>query len=55
MLSTLNDLDTSHEYVKNEFQASQDTVLEASKNSFWDLFSMNEYRPFHRVVLVYVN
>jgi predicted MFS family arabinose efflux permease len=39
----------------NEFHAIKDTVIEASKGSFRDLFTMNEYRHFHRVVLGYVN
>ena len=41
--------------VQDEFFAIKDTVLEASKGSFRDLFTMGEDRHFHRVVLAYVN
>lgn len=41
--------------IQDEFQAIKDTVLESAKGSFRDLFTMGEFRNFHRVVLAYVN
>jgi len=38
-----------------EFSAIKDTVLEMSKGSFKDLFTMDENRHLHRTVLAYVN
>jgi len=55
VLAALSDRDPNSEYVKEEFYAIKDTVLEASKGSFRDLFTMDENRHFHRVVLAYVN
>ena len=43
------------EYIKGEFQAIKDTVLEIKKGNFGDLFTMGEGRHFHRTVLAYVN
>lgn len=42
-------------FIKTEFAAIKETVLEMSKGSFRSLFKMSEYREFHRVVLAYVN
>ena len=55
VLAALNGVPQEHELVQSEFQAIADTVIEASKGSFADLFTMGEYRHFHRVVLAYVN
>lgn len=55
VLSALNDADEDGQYVKDEFYAIKDTVLEASKGSFRDLFTMDENRHFHRTVLAYIN
>lgn len=55
VLGALNNEDSNSQYVKDEFFAIKDTVLEASKGSFRDLFTMDENRHFHRVVLAYVN
>lgn len=55
VLSALNDMPPTSPYVKNEFTAIKDTVLEMEKGSFRDLFTMGEDRHFHRVVLAYVN
>jgi len=42
-------------YIMSEFSAIKDTVLEMSKGSFSDLFTMHENRHLHRTVLAYVN
>ena len=55
VLGALAGLDSQHEEVQGEFQAIADTVLEVSKGSFGDLFTMDENRHFHRTVLAYVN
>lgn len=55
VLGALSDEDPNSPAVKEEFYAIKDTVLEASKGSFRDLFTMDENRHFHRVVLAYVN
>ncbi|KAI9658172.1 MAG: hypothetical protein M1831_004019 [Alyxoria varia] len=55
ILVRLNDVPSDDPYIKNEFAAMKDTVMEMSKGSFRDLFTMDENRNFHRVVLAYVN
>ncbi|KAL9066680.1 MAG: hypothetical protein Q9157_007056 [Trypethelium eluteriae] len=55
VLAALSNLGPDDPYVHNEFTAIKDTVLEASKFGFRDLFTMDENRNFHRVVLAYVN
>lgn len=55
VLAALSDKDQESEFVQEEFHAIKDTVLEVSKGSFRDLFTMGEDRHFHRVVLAYVN
>ena len=55
VLSALADLPPDDKYVANEFAAIKDTVLEMEAATFRDLFSMDEDRNFHRVVLAYVN
>lgn len=55
VLTALSSYEPESQYIVNEFHAIKDTVIEASKGSFRDLFTMDEYRHFHRVVLAYVN
>ena len=55
VLSALLDTNREESYVENEFAAIKDTVLEAQNTSWRDLFTMDENRHFHRVVLAYVN
>jgi len=55
VLGALSDVDPDSQYVREEFHAIKDTVLEASKGSFRDLFTMDENRHFHRTVLAYMN
>lgn len=55
VLAALSDLDVNDKTVEAEFNAIKDTVIEASKGSFRDLFTMGEDRHFHRTVLAYVN
>ncbi|KAI9716502.1 MAG: hypothetical protein M1828_007662 [Chrysothrix sp. TS-e1954] len=55
VLCALNNAPPDDKYVQNEFLAIKDTVLEMSKGSFRDLFTMTEDRHLHRVVLAYVN
>lgn len=55
VLAALADTSTDDKFVRNEFEAIRDTVLEQSKGSFKDLFAMTRDREFHRVVLAYVN
>ncbi|KAJ5871396.1 uncharacterized protein N7529_003749 [Penicillium soppii] len=55
VLAAILDLDENDTYVHSEFAAIKDAVLEASTVSFRDLFTMDENRHFHRVVLAYVN
>ncbi|RMZ91333.1 hypothetical protein DV736_g1414, partial [Chaetothyriales sp. CBS 134916] len=55
VLSALNDVSQDDKLVQNEFQAIADTVIEPSKASFRDLFTLDEYKHFHRVVLAYID
>ena len=55
VLAALSDADRDSKYVQDEYTAIKDTVLEMSKGSFKDLFTMGPERHFHRVVLAYVN
>ncbi|KAK0517404.1 hypothetical protein JMJ35_000559 [Cladonia borealis] len=55
VLSALSDLPSDDPYVYGEFTAIKDTVLEMSKGSFRDLFTMGEDRHLHRTILAYVN
>ncbi|EED17721.1 MFS monosaccharide transporter, putative [Talaromyces stipitatus ATCC 10500] len=55
VLSALLDTNREDTIVENEFAAIKDTVLEAQNTSWRDLFTMDENRHFHRVVLAYVN
>ncbi|RMZ79772.1 hypothetical protein DV738_g3206, partial [Chaetothyriales sp. CBS 135597] len=55
VLAALNGQPKESDFIRDEFQAIADTVLEESKGSFKDLFTMGENKHFHRVVLGYVN
>ena len=55
VLSALLGQERESEFVKTEFTAIKATVIEMSKGSFRDMFTMTEDRHFHRVVLAYVN
>ena len=54
-LACLCDKDRDSDFIRQEFAAIKDSVIEASRGSFRDLFTMDEDRHFHRVVLAYVN
>ncbi|KAL2358562.1 sugar porter family MFS transporter [Cryomyces antarcticus] len=55
VLSALSDLPSDDPYIRSEFAAIKDTVLEEASGSFRDLFTMDKNRNFHRTVLGYVN
>ncbi|KAI1084192.1 general substrate transporter [Whalleya microplaca] len=55
VLSALLDVPIDSREVANEFIAIKDTVLEMSKGSFADLFTMDKERNFHRTSLAVVN
>lgn len=50
VLTALSDTTTDDPHVLSEFTAIKDTVLEMSKGSFSDLFTMTEDRHLHRTV-----
>ncbi|KAH8664245.1 hypothetical protein BX600DRAFT_436805 [Xylariales sp. PMI_506] len=55
VLAALFGTDIHNKEVQNEFVAIKDTVIEMSKGSFGDLFTMGPDRNFHRTVLAYTN
>jgi len=55
VLGALNDVPTDDHVLQTEFIAIKDTVLDMKDVGFRDLFTMDENRNFHRVVLGYVN
>ena len=55
VLCALNDLPPDDLFIRSEFEAIKDTVLEMQKSSFKDLFTMDRDRNFHRVALGYIN
>jgi hypothetical protein len=55
VLGALSDLPPDDHYIAMEFMAIKDTVLEMQQGGFKDLFTMDENRHLHRVVLAYVN
>ncbi|KAF2871573.1 hypothetical protein BDV95DRAFT_594664 [Massariosphaeria phaeospora] len=55
VLAALSDLPKEDPYIVTEFTAIKDTVLEATHTSFRDLFTMDENRHLHRVILAYSN
>lgn len=54
-LSALMAKDVDSDFIRVEYKEIKATVLEMSKGSFRDLFTMGPDRHFHRVVLAYVN
>lgn len=54
-LSSLMGQEPDTKYIETEFAAIKAAVLQMSKGSFTDLFTMGPDRHFHRVVLAYVN
>lgn len=54
-LSALMAEDPDSDFIRVEYKEIKATVLEMSKGSFRDLFTMGPDRHFHRVVLAYVN
>lgn len=55
VLCALNEKDPNDSYITSEFNAIKDTVMIMQQGGFKDLFTMDEDRNFHRVVLAYVN
>ncbi|KKA27133.1 hypothetical protein TD95_000394 [Thielaviopsis punctulata] len=55
VIAALSCKEESDPYVTNELKVIRETVLEMSKGSFKDLFTMDENRHLHRVTLAYVN
>jgi len=55
VLSALYDVDLTDHKVQSEFLAIRETVMEMSKGSFSDLFTMDKDRNLHRTLLGYVN
>ena len=55
VLAALSDLPEDDLTIKDEFTMIKSTVIEMSKGSFRDMFTMTEDRHFHRVVLAYVS
>lgn len=55
VLAALSDLDIKDKVINSEFNEIKDTVLEMSKGSFADLFTMGKDRNLHRTLLAYVN
>ena len=55
VLTALLDDDSQSTIVQNELVAIKATVLEMSKGSLRDMFTMTEDRHFHRTMLAYVN
>ncbi|KAI1098407.1 general substrate transporter [Jackrogersella minutella] len=55
VLAALADVPNNDKEVTNEFIAIKETVIEMSKGSFRDLFTMDKDRNFHRTLLAVVN
>ncbi|OTB05179.1 hypothetical protein M426DRAFT_57113 [Hypoxylon sp. CI-4A] len=55
VLAALADTSIDDQEVHNEFVAIKETVIEMSKGSFRDLFTMDKDRNFHRTMLAFVN
>ena len=53
VLGALSDLPTEDSYIQSEFSAIKDTVLEMSKGSFADLFTMTEDRHLQRTEMIH--
>lgn len=55
VLCALNNKSEEDPYIVSEFAAIKDSALVMQQGGFKDLFTMDEDRNFHRVVLAYVN
>lgn len=55
VLAALNDTDVNDKIIHSEFNEIKDTVLEMSKGTFGDLFTMGSHRNLHRTLLAYIN
>lgn len=55
VLAALSDVDIDDKLISDEFNEIKDTVLEMSKGTFADLFTMGKDRNLHRTLLAYVN
>ncbi|KAI0129745.1 general substrate transporter [Xylariales sp. AK1849] len=55
ILAVLSDVPLDDKIVQNELVSIKETVLEMSKGSFRDLFTMDKDRNFHRSLLAYMN
>ncbi|KAG9513568.1 general substrate transporter, partial [Aureobasidium melanogenum] len=55
VLCALNNMSEEDPYIVSEFAAIKDSALVMQQGGFRDLFTMDEDRNFHRVVLAYVN
>ncbi|KAK2608184.1 hypothetical protein N8I77_006808 [Diaporthe amygdali] len=55
VLAALSDVDVSDKIINSEFNEIKDTVLEMSKGTFADLFTMGKDRNLHRTLLAYIN
>ncbi|KAK6003893.1 hypothetical protein QM012_008743 [Aureobasidium pullulans] len=55
VLCALNNKSEEDPYIVSEFAAIKDSALVMQQGGFRDLFTMDEDRNFHRVVLAYVN
>ncbi|THX72132.1 general substrate transporter [Aureobasidium pullulans] len=55
VLCALNNKGSDDPYVVSEFAAIKDSAMIMQQGGFRDLFTMDEDRNFHRVVLAYVN
>lgn len=55
VLAALNDTDVNDKIIHSEFNEIKDTVLEMSKGTFGDLFTMTKHRNLHRTLLAYIN
>lgn len=53
VLSALNDQDRDHDDIHQEFLQIKDAVIEMSKGSFRDVFTMGDYRHLHRTILAF--
>lgn len=55
VLAALNDTDVNDRAITAEFNEVRDTVIEMSKGSFADLWTMDKDRNLHRTILAYSN
>ncbi|KAF3763371.1 general substrate transporter [Cryphonectria parasitica EP155] len=55
VLAALNDKEVNDKIIVAEFDEVKDTVIEMSKGTFADLFTMDKNRNLHRTLLAYTN